>query len=148
MVSYSNNIYRTNNNNSKKILPLLKQNEFRFYQPESVSINFIFFLLPFQSLFMSILILLPLDDHNFKIITKPLQNQNLLFMKTINQDLVPREFSFIIRWSMRIIPRQEALPPYFSRDTGIHNISPLISVPTVIELMCVKNVKYLKFRFC
>lgn len=148
MVSYSNNVYRTNNNNSKKTLPLLKQNEFRFYQPESVSINVIFFLLPFQSLFMSILILLPLDDHNFKIIKKPLQNQNLLFMKTINQDLVPREFSFIIRWSMRIIHRQEVLPPSFSRDTGMHNISLLISVPTVIGLMCVKNVKYLKFRFC
>lgn len=85
------------------MLPLLKQNVTRFYQSEPVSINF--FLLPFQSLYMPTLILLPLDAHNFKIMTKPLQNKNLLFMTTVNTDLVPRKFSLLIRWNMRIIPR-------------------------------------------
>lgn len=77
----------------------------RFYQSEYLSINLFFLLLPFQSLYMPILILLPLDGHNFKIITKPLQDKNLLSMNTVNQDLVPREFFFFIRWNMRIIHR-------------------------------------------
>lgn len=102
MVSYSNNVYKTCNNSKKKNLPLLKQEKVSsFYQSEFVFINFF----SFKSLYMAILILLPLDGHNFKIITKLLQNNSFLFMKTINEDLVPREFFLLIRWNMRIIYR-------------------------------------------
>lgn len=132
----------------KKILPLLKQEKVSsFYQSEFVFINF--FLLPSKIFQMLILILLPLDGHNFKIITQILQN-NILFMKTVNQDLVSREFSLLIRWKIRVIYRnwgRKFCPPSFSRDTDIHNISLLISVPTILGFMCVKSVKYLKFRF-
>lgn len=100
---------------------------------------------------MPILILLPLDGHNFKIITKLLQN-SFLFMKTTNQDLVPREFFLLIRWNMRIIERNwgRKFCLHLFQETQTYTVSVFyggISVPTVIGLMCVKNVKYLKFRF-
>lgn len=103
IVSYSNNVYSTCNSSKKNAAPL--ETEFNKILSVWTCINQLFFLLSFQCLYMPTLILLPLDGHNFKIMRKLLQNKNLLFMKTINKDLVPRKLSLLIRWNMRIIHR-------------------------------------------
>lgn len=87
-------------------------------------------------------ILILLDGHNFKIITKLLQNNAFLFMKTINQDLVPNQMEYEDDTQEL---RKEILPPSFSRDRDIHNISLLISVPAVIGLVC-KECEVLKIQ--